>query len=84
MFEHWNGLFFIIGFGVLLVAASELSAYFRESILIKKGILKSVKNTTEEDIVWLKKNGYSVWALKRYRQCNDVSLKEAKKYIEAL
>ena len=81
MFEYWYGLFVIVGIGLFLIVVSELSAYFRECFLIKKGVLKSVKNTTEKDILRLKKEGYSVWAIKRYRQRNNVSLKEAKRAV---
>ncbi|UZE96825.1 hypothetical protein [Alkalimarinus alittae] len=85
MFEHWTGLFLVVGIGLAIMLIAEVSSYARERYLIKKGVLFAVEETTEQDILRLKKMGYSVWAIKRYRQLNKgVSLKQAKEYIASL
>lgn len=85
MFEHWNVASIFAAIVLALMVIAEVARYFREKYLIKKGVLLTVNRTTEKDIARLKSNGYSVWAIKRYRQLNKgVSLKQAKKYVESL
>lgn len=85
MFEHWNGLFLVVGIGLAVIVISEMSRYFREKYLIKKGVLPPISKTTDKEITRLKNDGYSVWAIKRYRQLNKgVSLKQARKHVESL
>ncbi|WP_250655449.1 hypothetical protein [Alkalimarinus coralli] len=85
MFENWNGLFLVVGLGLIVILISEISNYVQEKFLVKQGILKPLDQTTDEDIACLKKRGYPVWAIKRYRQMNKgVSLRKAKEYVESL
>ena len=85
MFEHWNGLFLVVGLGLIVTVIAGISSYSRERFLISRGVLSPIDKTTDKDIARLKKEGYSVWAIRRYRQMNKgVSLKQAKEYVESL
>ena len=78
------GLVAVIAIGVVIWIVSVLTASFKEKSLIKSGILPDVANTTDSDIKKLAQSGHKIWAIKRYREIHNVSLKEAKKKIEAM
>lgn len=79
--DNWVGLVTILIIAVLAAIVLIISSSYKEKKLIKEGILPEPEKTTDEDIERLIKDGYLVWALKRYRQKYNVSLKEAKKRL---
>ncbi len=78
----WNGLMLVAGIALLLIVGSIIASSYREKKLIKLGILPEIEKTTDEDIHRLINEGYPVWAIKRYRQIHNVSLKEAKESLK--
>ena len=82
--SNWYGLIAVIVIGLVVWVASVLSASIKEKKLIRSGILPEVANTTDSDIQKLIRSGHKIWAIKRYREIHNVSLKEAKQKIEAM
>ena len=82
--NSWNGLVVIVAIGLLVWAASALSASIKEKKLIQSGILPDTDKTTDSDIKRLALSGHKIWAIKRYRELHNVSLKEAKQRVEEM
>lgn len=84
MEQSWIGLLIVISVVLLCIIISILTSTIRENRLQKAGILPTVNNTTDDDIKRLANSPYRIWAIKRYRQVHNVSLKEAKRKIDSL
>ena len=82
--QPWNGLLIVLVIFASCWLIASLTASFQEKRLVKSGMLPPVEQTTDADIVRIAKSGYKVWAIKRYRQIHQVSLKDAKHQVESL
>mgnify|MGYP003423314451 CR=1 FL=1 len=82
--QNWHGLVLIVIVGLAAWVIAVVSSSRSERRLIRDGVLPPVDKTTDADILRLVKTGHKVWAIKRYRQLHNVSLKDAKTKIEAL
>jgi ribosomal protein L7/L12 len=82
--DNWLGLLLIVAIGLVVWVLASASSSFKERQLVRDGILPPPDKTTDDDIARLVKSGHKVWAIKRYRQLHNVSLKDAKTKIEAL
>jgi len=84
MGDEWWGLIGVTLLILIVMAVAAVFSELKERKLIKSGVLPTLENTTDADIAQLAKSEYKVWAIKRYRQLYNVSLKEAEQKVEAL
>jgi len=82
--DNWSGLLLVVAIGLVVWFLASASSSLKERQLVRDGILPPLDKTTDDDIAQLVKAGHKVWAIKRYRQLHNVSLKDAKTKIEAL
>jgi len=82
--DEWFGLLSIALVFLVLWGVASLTAEWREKRLIRSGTLPPLEKTTDADIARLASSGFKVWAIKRYRQLHQVSLKEAKQRVESM
>jgi len=82
--QNWYGLIAVTLFIFIVMAIATVISEYQERKLIKSGILPKPENTTDADILRLANSEHKGWAMKRYRQLHDVTVKEAKQKIEEL
>ena len=82
--QEWYGLIIVTLIILVVMAIATVVTEIQERKLIKQGILPKPENTTDADIVRLVRSGHKDWAIKRYRQLHNASIKEAQEKIEAL
>ena len=77
----WSGLIVVAAIFFALIVGSIISSSYKEKKLIQQGVLPEADKTTDDDILRLVSEGHTIWAIKRYRQLHNVSLKEAKQKL---
>ena len=64
--QSWFGLIIIVALGLAVWLVAVITSSLKEKQLLRDGILLEAEKTTDEDIARLFKEGYKVWAIKRY------------------
>lgn len=82
--DEWFGLLSVVLIFLAVWGGASLTAAWREKQLVRSGTLPLPEKTTDADIARLANSGFKVWAIKRYRQLHQVSLKEAKRRVESM
>lgn len=69
---------------VFLLGVAQLYAAWKISRLRESGIYPQKGKATISDVVRLREAGLNNWAIRCYREINNVSLKEAKSAVSGL